>query len=257
MSIEINGITYSGSGTSADPYIVNNWTEFINISGYFSDGSGKYIAFNPDASNKIIDMNNETGGESVTGILVTSNIIGNGWTIFNLVVSSYVLSIRSNGIDGSPITITNLNLLNVLHKSTGDFIEVTSVTCTFTRCCITGLSGVSNTNIIYSNNAQLAFKQCVINIRHNLKSRLTFSYATSVSNKVNMTNCNIRITKTYKYDQGGNGLFYYTELKDSRIDINIINTTPNEKSQTLKAQYGKNSVANFLNTNQHMELQEL
>ena len=70
----------TGSGTQTDPYIVDSWAEFESV----VTKSGVIIKFNPDAENKIIDMNEIYPEGCPSYSIGSSKIYGNGWEIQNL-----------------------------------------------------------------------------------------------------------------------------------------------------------------------------
>lgn len=71
-----------GTGTQADPYIVNNWTDFCSV----KDEAGKYIFWEDlPTDQKIVDLNEEVP-EGYTGYftIASRKVDFNGWTIRNL-----------------------------------------------------------------------------------------------------------------------------------------------------------------------------
>ena len=72
----------TGSGTQTDPYIVDSWAEFESIG--INSNSSVYVHFNPDAENKIIDMNEIYPEGCPSYSIGSSEIYGNGWEIQNL-----------------------------------------------------------------------------------------------------------------------------------------------------------------------------
>jgi hypothetical protein len=100
-------MAYTGTGTQADPYIVNNWADFKALCGT----TGVYIAFDPDAENKVIDINDtdDRGGLQST-LLLYANVEGNDWEIRNLYTKKCF-------IQGYGNTIQNLHFLNLVSDS--------------------------------------------------------------------------------------------------------------------------------------------
>ena len=89
----------TGSGTSADPYLVDNWADFVTAVGE----SNAYVALTAD-----INMNDiAPQGVSTTAINAT-NVDGRNHTIYNLRGST------SNEVFhfASDVTIQNLNFSN-------------------------------------------------------------------------------------------------------------------------------------------------
>lgn len=71
-----------GNGTQENPYIIATWSELEELSDHYYDHENAYIAFDPDAENKIIDMTENPITKTIR--LYCWHIIGNGWTIRNL-----------------------------------------------------------------------------------------------------------------------------------------------------------------------------
>lgn len=103
----------TGSGTVADPYIVDNWSEFESV----VTKSGVIIKFNPDAENKVIDMN-EIYPEGCPSYNVgsSSKIYGNSWEIRNLYLKNPVFY-------GGAITINGFKFTNFRHESSQAFLQ--------------------------------------------------------------------------------------------------------------------------------------
>ncbi len=99
---------YTGKGTKSDPYIVDNWEDFVSVAyetaGYvkFADGGGK------------IDMN-EHYPKGISKVNINSTEVDfNNWTIENLYTTN-------GGFSGNNLgTLKNLKLLNVYH--TGGYL---------------------------------------------------------------------------------------------------------------------------------------
>ena len=45
-----------GNGTQESPYIITSWSKLEELSDHYYDNENAYIAFDPDAENKVIDM---------------------------------------------------------------------------------------------------------------------------------------------------------------------------------------------------------
>lgn len=103
----------TGTGTQTDPYIVDSWAEFESV----VTKSGVIIKFNPDAENKVIDMN-EIYPEGCPSYNVGSfsNIYGNSWEIRNLYLKNSVFY-------GGAITINGFKFTNFRHESSQAFLQ--------------------------------------------------------------------------------------------------------------------------------------
>ena len=68
----------TGTGTQADPYIVDNWEDFIGI----SSKSDIYVRW-ADSDNKVIDFNEVNPQGYTKSITFPANVDFNGWTLRN------------------------------------------------------------------------------------------------------------------------------------------------------------------------------
>ena len=106
----------TGSGTVSDPYIVDSWAEFESV----VTKSGVIIKFNPDAENKIIDMNNlYPEGCPIYTIGTSSQVYGNGWEIQNLYLKNPLFS-------GGAVTISGFKFTGFNHETSQAFLQGTS-----------------------------------------------------------------------------------------------------------------------------------
>lgn len=96
----------TGTGTQADPYIVDNWKEFVT-----AVGKSGYVKC---AENLTWNMN-DIAPEGVDGVTINATEIdGNGLTINNLYL------IGNNGIiNNNAVTIKNMSILNLKTKASG------------------------------------------------------------------------------------------------------------------------------------------
>ena len=106
----------TGSGTQTDPYIVDSWAEFESV----VTKSRVIIKFNPDAENKIIDMNKiYPEGCPIYTIGRFSQVHGNGWEIQNLYLKNPLF--RGGGVTISEFKFTSFN-----HETSQAFLLGTS-----------------------------------------------------------------------------------------------------------------------------------
>ena len=67
----------TGTGTQADPYVVDNWHDFVQVATV----GGNYVKFADGGGT--IDMNVQYPSGISTYTLISANVDGNGWTIKN------------------------------------------------------------------------------------------------------------------------------------------------------------------------------
>ncbi|MBP3379236.1 MAG: hypothetical protein J6K77_00015 [Ruminococcus sp.] len=120
----------TGTGTQADPYIVDTWSDFVTAAGK----SGAYVEI---AKNTVWDMNDILPGGLTTGVAVKcANIEGNFAEIRNIVKkSSYILSANSS------VEIYRLSFLNITETSGGEWFTQngSGKSLNFYNCTITGM----------------------------------------------------------------------------------------------------------------------
>lgn len=97
----------TGTGTMTDPYIVDNFTDFLTAAAI----TGAYVAFDENAENKVIELNDTEYADGLTSTvnINAAQILGNGWTIRNLYFSAQSNLFLINGTQ-----IDSLNLLNLV-----------------------------------------------------------------------------------------------------------------------------------------------
>ena len=133
-----------GNGTQESPYIITTWSELEELSERYYDHENAYIAFDPDADNKVIDMMENPVVKTIK--LYCWHILGNGWTIRNMHSSvsifkpedalriSYVsdLNFEDFFLDGSAGTVY---FTNDTAAFSGDWDRGN---CKWTRCTFSG-----------------------------------------------------------------------------------------------------------------------
>lgn len=90
----------TGTGTKTDPYIVDNWQEFeaaVELVQSATQTTPAYIHFNPNASNKIVDMRKIHPSGCPTYNIGSTNLIGNGWEIRNLYLTNSLIKVSPGG----------------------------------------------------------------------------------------------------------------------------------------------------------------
>ena len=212
----------TGSGTVSDPYIVDSWAEFESV----VTKSGVIIKFNPDAENKIIDMNNlYPEGCPVYTIGTSSQVHGNGWEIQNLYLKNPLFR-------GGAVTIKGFKFTEFNHETSQAFLQGTSAyrsvfeKNTFKgKTCSTGFltplaSGGNYGTVIdcYNNSFGL-------NVYNDVTFQLA-NYLNASSDKKDVMFNNIKIQMTGNSKINSNGLFgecYKHNFANNRINV-IANT---------------------------------
>lgn len=100
----------TGTGTQADPYIVDNWDDFLSVCNLTTSTWIRWA----DADEKIIDFNeiNPQGYDSA--IEIKGNVDFNGWELRNL-TSTAQFVIRVSGTSSIRPTVKNLKITNGKH----------------------------------------------------------------------------------------------------------------------------------------------
>lgn len=142
----------TGTGTETDPYIVDNWEDFVTA---VNASTSPYIEFDPNANNKTIDFN-EVAPMGISSLsLYYHQINGNGWTLKNMYIPNY-LFVTGNSNQGSAGNIKNLNFENFVHDGT-----VFSNVSSYYNCKFSGLTASSVFN--YSSGS-MCIDKCAFNL---------------------------------------------------------------------------------------------
>ena len=115
-------MAYTGRGTKADPFIVNNWTDLMSLCHI----PNRWITLDPNAEDKVMDLN-DMGYGLWKDFNMYSNITGNGWTIRNLHLGAYSIACGENDITG-------LHFVNMVGSG-----PAFSGGSNFTNCTFSGL----------------------------------------------------------------------------------------------------------------------
>ena len=110
----------TGSGTQTDPYIVDSWAEFESVVPLLGDSTYDNhvcVQFNPNATNKVIDMQEIYPDGCPNYYLDSGYVIGNGWEIRNLFLNHILFNIDTNGI------IRGFKFTNFVHQTSLPFIS--------------------------------------------------------------------------------------------------------------------------------------
>ena len=100
----------TGTGTQADPYVVDNWPDFLTVCNLTTS---TYIVW-ADSENKVIDFNTINDRGFTDTITIKGNVDFNSWELRNLNSSArYVLSFY--GASNNKPTVQNLKITNARH----------------------------------------------------------------------------------------------------------------------------------------------
>ena len=151
----------TGTGTSADPYVVTTWDELADKAAE----SGKYVKLGND-----IDLNNEYPEGLASGLSVScTQIDGDGKTVKNLYLQSGALITCA----GRNSTWKNAQLLNWVIGDGSSAASITangntSGTYTFNQCKISGRinggAGSSNSSFL-AKSGRIKFYRCSLNMQ--------------------------------------------------------------------------------------------
>jgi len=184
----------TGTGTQADPFIVDNWPDFVTA----VETSGAYVAFPKGGGT--IDMNS-VAPEGIQQVqLRCASIEGNNWNICNIYTVGHGAFYLSNNL-----TINNLNFLNFY----GDFQsegarffdnDDHNHQYTFNLCAFSGVltgthdrAGLFVAGYVYS---KIRLHRCAINVKLDGNTKLIYSGGAS-NTAANMADfCNIQVSGT-------------------------------------------------------------
>lgn len=222
----------TGTGTQADPFIVDNWSDFVTAVGT----SGAYVEF-PEGGGDI-GMNSyaPTGIETVNVRCVS--IKGNGWTIRDLYCSG-----RDAFYLTSDVGIVGLNFLDFYFDDQGSRCKFfggddNRRQYAFTLCSFSGIidgNATSHSCIFYWSYywSEVKLSQCAINIRCG-GSAVILSAGGSVSSDNYLEFCNIRIR--------GSGIAF-----DGKVDLRNCYLTGESVCTELDVRYSSKSNYNIIN----------
>lgn len=108
----------TGSGTQQDPYIVENWEDFLSVK---ASNITHWIKFS-ESVNKVIDFNNIQPEGFSSPITMTGYIDFNGWEFRNMKFNSTSTCFKYASISGTDypiLELKNLKLTNFVWDATG------------------------------------------------------------------------------------------------------------------------------------------
>lgn len=133
----------TGSGVQTDPYIVDNWADFLTIP---TTGS-VYVEWNKNIENKVIDFNDIQPEGFSKIIFLPYSVNFNGWTLKNLHSTA---NTALSGISGSKPTgaekseIKNLTIENFYFTGNKAFSEIS-----FKNCIFSGIINAKGNHIFF------------------------------------------------------------------------------------------------------------
>lgn len=153
----------TGTGTQTDPYVVDNWADFVTVIG-----NPGYVKV---AENQVWDMNDiaPEGVAYLPGIRATE-IDGNGLVIRNLYLTG------TNGIiNNSATMLKNIKFLDVRTSTNTRGLFYVNYAMDFDRVTVTGI--IEGMSFVYNSSRTPQFTRCFINL--NLVGGAKFSYGTA------------------------------------------------------------------------------
>lgn len=210
----------TGSGTVSDPYIVDSWSEFESV----VTKSNVIIKFNPDAENKIIDMNGIYPEGCPSYNIGSSEIYGNGWEIQNLYLKNPLFYAATYGV------ISGFKFTSFRHETSSPFLAAeysynNAYGCLFEKNSFTGITrsnaflGISGSSTIevYNNSFNLMISD---DVTFRLANGITNEYG-NYKKDIAFNNIKIQLTGNSKINP--NGLFgecYNHKIANNRITVN-------------------------------------
>ncbi len=152
----------TGSGTQQDPYIVENWEDFLSIK---SSSIAQYIKF-ANVSNKVIDFNDIQPEGFDSPITMNGYFDFNGWEFRNMKFNSTSSCFKYSTIEGTTypiLELKNLKLTNfVWDASTSSetrylFHQVSSTAPTSSNACKVYDVRINGEITTYTNNTIFLF----------------------------------------------------------------------------------------------------
>lgn len=236
----------TGSGTQQDPYIVENWEDFLSVK---ESDTPHYIKF-ADNSNKVIDFNNIQPEGFNSPITMSGYFDFNGWEFRNMKFNNTSSCFKYSSIEGTnyPILeLKNLKLTNFVWDVAGSsrylFFQY-STTPTSSNACkvydvrINGeITTYTTDNIFLFHNMYTTECNIVLNI-----------------SLINNTNSNLGL-RTYLFGDGiqnsnikivGTGL---VSLTLGTIKKSLIQGKMDCDSNNRVLYFGNNSIGNNSNSN--------
>ena len=179
----------TGTGVQADPFIVDNWPDFVTAAGT----SGAYVAF--PTTPGVIDMNDVAPGGVEETTVRCANIQGNGWSVKNLYCAGDNVFRAVGNVSVSDLHFLNFyvdfqNENNKFFWNQGlNYLETSLIGCQFSGELH---SSASSQNVgLFCNSGYSSFirrYRCALNVK--LDNSCALFYASGTSN----TNNNLSFT---------------------------------------------------------------
>lgn len=192
----------TGSGTQQDPYIVENWEDFLSVK---ASNITHWIKF-ADTANKVIDFNDIQPEGFDSPITMSGYFDFNGWEFRNMKFNSTESCFKHGRISGTDYPlyeIKNLKLTNFVWDASSNsstnylFYQYSSTPSSSNGCIVDDIriSGIIN---LFTNNSLYIFHNCYgNNTNFTLNVKLTSSSASNTSlimalYKDIFQNCNLK-----------------------------------------------------------------
>lgn len=215
----------TGSGTQTDPYIVDSWSEFESIG--INSNSSVYVHFNPDAENKVIDMNDIYPEGCPSYNIGSSKIYGNDWEIRNLYLKNPLFYAATYGV------INGFKFTSFRHETSSPFLAAQYDSydrygCLFEKNIF---SGITKSNVFFNKNGGQTIELYNNSFDLIISDDVTFRLANGITDeygnyKKDIAFNNIKIQLTGNSKINPNGLFgecYNHNFANNRINV-IANT---------------------------------
>lgn len=167
----------TGTGTQQDPYIVDNFPDFLTAAAV----SGAYVEFDDAATNKVIDINDTAYAAGLTDTITLNctHIAGNGWAIRNLYINWADINLFTVP-DGKTVTVEDLKCPNIVMNTPSAKWVVRAIgSAEFKNCHFSGLytcspSATSSAGLITgASAATCVLRRCTVNIKLDDKCKRT------------------------------------------------------------------------------------
>jgi len=152
----------TGTGTQQDPYIVDNWADFMTVNG--SATATTYIKWADGGG--LVDFNKVNHAGYTSAVTLKGQLDFNGWIFMN-----YRCTGRIFGLDNN-CTVNNLNFFNFYVQSAGDtdviyYYAPYYYTVYLNNCKFSGMinsGGTGTSRFIYNQFAYMDLSKCSASI---------------------------------------------------------------------------------------------
>lgn len=116
----------TGTGTQADPYVVDNWADFLTVCNI---SATTYVTW-ADSENKVIDFNDIDPNGLTETVAMKGFIDFNNWELRNLYTTAVIAFQLGTASNEAPQSISNVKITNAKHDaqttSEHEFIKVST-----------------------------------------------------------------------------------------------------------------------------------